>query len=98
MKHFLLVVMLIGAMQISHAQGGESGKAEQKEEVRGFFEVIGYFSSKLGNELGSRLNLDDGKEEKKEEEMVPTEVHVKIGPFTITRNEMRPAKGVKKKT
>ena len=55
------------------------------EKVEGFWSVVGYFGTKLTNELGERLNLSD----KKESEGVPTRVDLRIGPFEMSRTEKR---------
>jgi hypothetical protein len=55
------------------------------EKVDGFWSVMGYFGSKLTDELGERLNLSD----KKKSDGVPTRVDIKLGSFEISRTENR---------
>lgn len=87
MKKIFILVSLASALSFS-AQAQTS--AVQEEQVEGVGNVLGYFSKKLGKELGTRLNLESS--DTLQVEMVPTKVKVKIGPFTMERTEYRPKK------
>lgn len=73
--------------QVSEAEKPAAEPPQAVEEVNGFWSVMGYFGSKLTNELGERLNLVKTPETPLES--VPTKVNLKIGRIEFTRTENR---------
>lgn len=59
-------------------------KAMPVEQVEGFWSVVGYLGGKLTDELGSRLNITE-----KKDEGVPTKVNLKLGWIEFSRTDRR---------
>lgn len=88
----LTVGMLFWVIATFSAFSQSDVKPVQAENVSGFLEVMSYLGGKLGQELGSRLNLSEEENKKSEKVEVPTLVTVQWGPFKIERTENRPKK------
>lgn len=80
----LLFIAFASVAQSSSDTVQSDEKDLPKEKVEGLLPVLGYFGSKLVNELGQRFNVES---EKEKGEM--TEVQVELGWIKFTRREER---------
>ncbi len=88
----ILISITFWVIALSSAIAQTNVKPVQQENVNGFLEMMSYLGGKLGQELGSRLNLSDDESKKSDKAEVPTLVTVQWGPFKMERTENRPKK------
>jgi len=84
---FFVFSFLLAMQVLAQDSKPEPPEKEVKEEtIDSIWGFTKYLGSKLGNELKTRLNLEDEKQKTEE-----VKVNIKIGRYKVQRIEQRPA-------
>lgn len=88
-KRLLLIFTFVFVAFAMEAQSDSTAVSDPEpvkiERVDGIWSVLGYMGGKLGKQLKTRLNIDEG-----EKETEPTKVKIRLAGIEIERIENRP--------